>query len=142
VVLLVDTTGSMGSAIANVRTNLHAVITSVRASQATAQFAVASYRDEGDGGELFRVRQDLTGDEAAVQSAVDSLAVGGGGDFPEAWVNGLFEVSTVVNHYRADSSRIVVLVGDAPSHDPSAGQDIPSPTRSPSCTPTTRGWSR
>ena len=124
VVLLVDTTGSMGSAIANVRTNLHAVITSVRASQPTAQFAVASYRDEGDDGELFRVRQDLTGNEAAVQSAVDSLAVDGGGDFPEAWVNGLFEVSTGKIHYREDSSRIVVLVGDAPSHDPSAGHTL------------------
>ncbi|MET7967323.1 vWA domain-containing protein [Micromonospora sp. NPDC005305] len=93
VVLLVDTTGSMGAAIANVRTNLQQVINNVRGAQPSAQFAVASYRDEGDGAELFRVRQDLTGDATALQNAVDGLAAGGGGDVPEAWVNGLFQVS-------------------------------------------------
>ncbi|MFI7599076.1 vWA domain-containing protein [Actinoplanes sp. NPDC049681] len=124
VVLLVDTTGSMGGAIANVRDNLHAVVTNVRASQPSAQFAVASYRDEDDGAELFRVRQNLTADEGAVQTAVDSLVADGGGDLPEAWVNGLFQVSTGAIDYRADSSRIVVVVGDAPSHDPSAGHTL------------------
>jgi Mg-chelatase subunit ChlD len=124
VVLLVDTTGSMGGAIDNVKTNLHAVITNVKSSQPTAQFAVASYRDEGDGAELFTVRQNLTADEPAVQAGVDSLAAGGGGDLPEAWVNGLFQVSTGAIAYRTGSSRIVVVVGDAPSHDPSAGHSL------------------
>ncbi|GGQ67856.1 vWA domain-containing protein [Couchioplanes azureus] len=124
VVLLVDTTGSMGGAIANVRDNLHSVITTVRASQPSAQFAVASYRDDSDGAELFRVRQNLTADEAAVQAGVDSLVADGGGDLPEAWVNGLFQVSTGAIDYRAGSSRIVVLVGDAPSHDPSVGHHL------------------
>jgi hypothetical protein len=124
VVLLVDTTGSMDGAIANVKDNLHTVITNVKASQPAAQFAVASYRDETDGPELFRVRQDLTADEPSVQAGVDSLAAGGGVDFPEAWVNGLFQVSTGAIDYRTGSSRIVVVVGDAPSHDPSAGHTL------------------
>lgn len=128
VVLLVDTTGSMGGAIADVKTNLHAVITNVRASQPAARFAVASYRDEGDGAELFRVRQNLTADEPAVQSGVDALTAGGGGDFPEGWVNALFQVSTGAIAYRPASSRIVVLVGDAPSHDPSAGHSLADAT--------------
>lgn len=118
VVLLVDTTGSMGTAIANVRTNLQQVITNVRTAQPSAEFAVASYRDEGDGAELFRVRQNLTGDATALQTAVDGLAAGGGGDTPEAWVNALFQVSDGAVAYRSGSSRLVVLVGDAPSHDP------------------------
>ncbi|MEU8300551.1 VWA domain-containing protein [Micromonospora sp. NPDC048909] len=124
VVLLVDTTGSMGGAIANVRTNLQQVITDVRAAQPGAQFAVASYRDEGDGAELFRVRQNVTDDATALQDAVDALAAGGGGDAPEGWVNALFQVSDGAIAYRAGSSRIVVLVGDAPSHDPSAGHTL------------------
>ena len=124
VVLLVDTTGSMGGAISNVKANLHTVVTNVKSSQPTAQFAVASYRDEGDGAELFTVRQNLTADEPSVQAGVDSLAAGGGGDFPEAWVNGLFQVSTGAITYRPGSSRIVVLVGDAPSHDPSVGHSL------------------
>src|SRR4051812_26876014 len=39
IVLLVDTTGSMGPAIANVRDNLHGIVTSVKGAQPTAQFA-------------------------------------------------------------------------------------------------------
>ncbi|MGK5522964.1 VWA domain-containing protein [Micromonospora sp. URMC 107] len=128
VVLLVDTTGSMGGAIANVRANLQQVITDVRSAQPSAQFAVASYRDTGDGAELFRVRQDLTGDATALQGAVDGLAAGGGGDTPEAWVNALVEVSEGAIGYRAGSSRIVVLVGDAPSHDPSNGRTLAQAT--------------
>jgi hypothetical protein len=124
IVLLVDTTGSMGGAIANVRTNLHTIVTDVRSAQPTAEFAVASYRDEGDGAELFTVRQQMTAVEADVQTAVDGLAAGGGGDGPEAWVNALYEVSTGAITYRPDSSRIVVLVGDAPSHDPSNGHTL------------------
>ncbi|WP_143193876.1 VWA domain-containing protein [Micromonospora sp. CB01531] len=128
VVLLVDTTGSMGPAIANVRTNLQQVITNVRTAQPSAEFAVASYRDEGDGPELFRVRQDLTADATALQTAVDGLAAAGGGDTPEAWVNALFQVSDGAIAYRSGSSRIVVLVGDAPSHDPSAGHTLAQAT--------------
>jgi hypothetical protein len=128
VVLLVDTTGSMDGAIANVKTNLHAVIANVKSSQPTAQFAVASYRDEDDGADLFRVAQNLTADEPSVQAGVDSLVAGGGGDFPEAWINGLFQVSTGAIAYRPGSSRIVVVVGDAPSHDPSAGHTLADAT--------------
>jgi hypothetical protein len=124
VVLLVDTTGSMGTAIANVRTNLQQVITDVRTAQPSAQFAVASYRDLDDGAEFFRVRQNITADSTALQNAVDGLAAGGGGDTPEGWINALFGVSNGAISYRPDSSRIVVLVGDAPGHDPSAGHSL------------------
>jgi hypothetical protein len=128
VVLLVDTTGSMGGAIANVRTNLQQVIADVRTAQPSAQFAVASYRDEGDGGELFRVRQNITPNAADLQTAVDGLTAEGGGDTPEAWINALFRVSDGTISYRSGSSRIVVLVGDAPSHDPSAGHSLADST--------------
>ncbi|MEU2615426.1 VWA domain-containing protein [Micromonospora sp. NPDC007271] len=128
VVLLVDTTGSMGPAIANVRTNLQQVIDNVRGAQPSAEFAVASYRDEGDGPELFRVRQNLTADATALQNAVNGLSAAGGGDIPEAWVNALFQVSGGAVAYRSGSSRIVVLVGDAPSHDPSAGHTLAQAT--------------
>ncbi|MEN3309514.1 MAG: hypothetical protein V7603_5716 [Micromonosporaceae bacterium] len=124
IVLLVDTTSSMDSAIADVRRNLHRVVQDVLAAQPTARFAVASFRDTGDGAELFRVRQNLTATEASVQAAVDGLASGGGGDTPEAWVNGLFQVASGAIAFRPGSSRIVALIGDAPSHDPSNGHPL------------------
>jgi hypothetical protein len=125
VVLLVDTTGSMGGAIANVQANLHTVVTNVKAAQPTAQFAVASYKDtESCDPDPFTVEQNLTANEPDVQAAVDTLSASGGCDFPEDWINALFQVSTGAVSYRAGSSRIVVLVGDAPSHDPSNGHTM------------------
>jgi hypothetical protein len=129
VVLLVDNTGSMGGAIANVQANLHQVVTDVKAAQPTAQFAVASYKDtEGCDPDAFVVEQNLTATEADVQAAVNLYAAGGGCDFPEDWINALFAVSTGAIAYRPGSSRIVVLVGDAPSHDPSGGHSLGAAT--------------
>src|SRR6266513_5519775 len=45
VVLLVDVTGSMGSAIASIKTNLDSVINTVIGAQSSAQFAVTSFGD-------------------------------------------------------------------------------------------------
>jgi len=124
VVLLVDTTGSMGGAIANVQANMNTIISTVSAAQPTAQFAVASYKDVSDGAGLFNVNQQLTDNTTDLQNAVNSLSAGGGGDTPEAWINALYQVSTGAITFRADSSRIVVLIGDASSHDPSNGHTL------------------
>lgn len=123
VVLLVDVTGSMGGAIANIKTNLLSVISTVKASQPAAEFAIASFGDVAEPNP-FQVRQGLTGDESALQTAVNSLSVLGGGDFPEDWINALYELATGAVTFRDDSSRVIVLVGDAPSHDPSGGHTL------------------
>src|SRR5437764_856317 len=46
-VFLADTTGSMGSAIANVKANVVNVTNTVQGAQPQAQFAVAEYKDDG-----------------------------------------------------------------------------------------------
>jgi von Willebrand factor type A domain/HYR domain len=122
IVFLVDTTTSMGPAIANVRTNLQTVLSTVLAAQPTAQFAVADYKDTADPGGFFFVRQALTANTAAVQTAINNLTLSGGGsDAPEDWINALFQVASGAITFRSDDTPIVVLVGDASSHDPSNG---------------------
>ncbi|KAK4039110.1 hypothetical protein C8A01DRAFT_36943 [Parachaetomium inaequale] len=123
VVLLVDVTGSMSGPIGNIKTNLATVISTVKASQPAAEFAIASFGDIADPNP-FQVRQGLTGDEAPLQAAVNSLAAGGGGDLPEDWINALYRLSTGDIAFRDGSSRVVVVVGDAPSHDPSGGHAL------------------
>jgi hypothetical protein len=123
VVLLVDVTGSMGGAIGNIRTNLANVISTVKTAQPSAEFAVASFGDIADPNP-FQVRQGLTDDVTALQTAVNSLTAGGGGDTPEDWINALYKLSTGAVTYRSGSSRIIVLVSDAPSHDPSGGHTL------------------
>src|SRR5690242_6882875 len=81
VVLLVDVTGSMETAIKDIRTNLDKVINTVTAGQPNAQFAVVSFGDLGDSSG-FDVVQGLTKEVDKLHAAVDSLKAGGGGDDP------------------------------------------------------------
>lgn len=123
IVLVVDATGSMGSAINNVKSEMGTIVSTVQGAQPDAEFAVVSYRDTGDGPALFQVHADLTGDPAAAQAAVNTLSAGGGGDDPEAQLNALWQIGSGGNaiSFRPDSSRIVVWFGDYPGHDPSNG---------------------
>ncbi|MFD0598692.1 vWA domain-containing protein [Catellatospora coxensis] len=120
IVLLADTTGSMGSAIANVKVNAADIVTAVSGAQSGAQFAAANYRDAGDA-VPFAVDQGLTADPALVQAGVNAWTAGGGGDFAEDGLNALYQLATGAVTFRPDGTRIVVIFGDAPSHEPSNG---------------------
>jgi hypothetical protein len=121
VVLLVDRTGSMGGAIDKVKANIADVITTVEASQPDARFAVAQHCVFGDPAPAFQVLQDLTGDDAAVVAAVDSIALCDGGNLPEAQLNALWEIGSGAIGFRPDSSQIVAWFGDAAGHYPCGG---------------------
>jgi hypothetical protein len=124
VVLLADTTGSMGSALDNVHANVPAIVDTVTGAQSNARFAVAEYKDFGDPF-AFRVNQALTANETDIQQGVDAwLPATGGGDTPESWINALFEVATGAIAFRPGSTKIVAIFGDAPSHDPSGGHTL------------------
>ncbi|MFG1644237.1 Calx-beta domain-containing protein [Amycolatopsis sp. NPDC049252] len=122
-VLLADTTGSMGGAIANVRANANAITGDVLAAQPTAQFGVAEYKDFSDS-VPFKVNQGVTADTGAVQAGINQWAAGGGGDTPEADLNALYELATGAVSFRPDGTRIIAWFGDAPSHDPSGGHSL------------------
>ncbi|WP_026467780.1 Calx-beta domain-containing protein [Amycolatopsis alba] len=122
-VLLADTTGSMGGPIGNVRSNANAITGDVLAAQPTAQFGVAEYKDFTDS-VPFKVNQGITGDPAAVQSGINQWLASGGGDTPEANLNALYQLATGAVDFRPDGTRIIAWFGDAPSHDPSGGHDL------------------
>ncbi|MGA6162541.1 Calx-beta domain-containing protein [Amycolatopsis magusensis] len=122
-VLLADTTGSMGGAIANVRANAGTITGDVLAAQPSAQFGVAEYKDFTDS-VPFKVNQGITGDTAAVQAGINQWIASGGGDIPEADLNALYELATGAVTFRPDGTRIIAWFGDAPSHDPSGGHTL------------------
>ncbi len=127
VVLLVDVTGSMSNAIDDLKNNLIKIVTAVNA-QPGARFAVVSFGDlPTDPGGAFKVVQDLTDNFSDVQKAVNSLTAGGGDDRDEDWINGLSEISNGAVSFRplGISTRIIVLISDNPSHDPSGGHTLP-----------------
>lgn len=122
-VLLADTTGSMGSAIANVRANADAITGDVLAAQPTAEFGVAEYKDFVDS-VPFRVNQGITADTTAVKAGIAQWAAAGGGDLPEDDLNALYRLATGAVAFRPDGTRIIAWFGDAPSHDPSGGHTL------------------
>ncbi|MGM1061252.1 HYR domain-containing protein [Saccharothrix sp. Mg75] len=125
IVFLLDTTESMGSTIENVRADLRAVLDDIAETETGARFGLATFQDNLPDDRRFELLSDL-GDAAAVQRALWDLVFepGHGGDPPEDWFNALHELSRGVGEdgeYEVfdtpGTSRIVVLVGDASSHE-------------------------
>ncbi len=118
IIFLADETGSMGGEISDVRNAAASIITAT-SGLGNVQWGVGGYRDFSDAF-AYRELTDLTSDTTAVQSAINTWAASGGGDFPEANLYGLEQVATGME-WRTGSTRIVVWFGDAPGHDPSGG---------------------
>lgn len=125
IVFLVDTTRSMASVIADVQANVAALLSSIQAAQPTARAAVAGYKDVAIDPPGFAVLQELTPDPVAISAGVARLSPAvGGGDAAEDAINALFQVATGAVAFRSGSSRVIVWVGDAPSHNPSNGRTL------------------
>jgi hypothetical protein len=126
IVFLADTTGSMGTAINNVRTNAATIMSQVLAAQPTAQFAAAEYKDFGFGDPFgYRLNQAVTPTTADVNTGMGAWSAAGGGDVPEAQLNALYTLATDSSTgFRTGSSRIVVWFGDSNGHDPSNGHSL------------------
>lgn len=133
---LVDTTGSMGLAISNVRSSLSTMIVpAISSAIADVVMGVGDYRDfpvdpYGDAGDWpFRVRQTMTADVSAVQTALNMLAAGGGNDGPESTVEGLYRAVAGASCpdgfgeacFRNSSHPIIVVVTDAEMHNGPGG---------------------
>lgn len=114
----------MGGAIANLQSGMSALISSVKAVQPDAEFAVADYKDFDSGDPYaFDVKSQLTANATDATHAVNMLSASGGGDWEEAQLNALWQIGSGGGAitFRTGSSRVVVWFGDAPGHDPSNG---------------------
>jgi hypothetical protein len=100
---LVDTTGSMGGEIVNLRTDLNStIIPGIDAIIAEARYGVgrfddypaSPYGDPSRGDVVFELVQRMTADTTAVTSAVSSLTTHWGSDGPESQVPALWATAT------------------------------------------------
>lgn len=130
IVFLVDSTSSMAGAIDVLRGELRDVLGRIATAAPAATFGLATYEDVTDGARRFRLLANLGGRDA-VQTALDGIVVGDGGDLPEDWFNALHELSRGREPVftKPGTSRIVVLAGDASSHecDPTAPPTTTTP---------------
>lgn len=121
IVFMVDTTGSMTDTIGAIRARIHTIVAEVTQSQPTAQFALIGYRggaDNTDGYQTgYRLAMRLQPIDADVaNNPLDSALADfptGGGSGQEDWLYPMHRVATGDIAFRPDSSRVIVLIGDA-----------------------------
>lgn len=113
-VFLVDATGSMGDEIDKLRTSMQSIADRIARLPGGVDLCLGlvAYRDLGD--EYVTRRYDLTGELAAFRRVLGGLRADGGGDEPEALDEALHETVHGVSWRGPGTSRLVILIGDAP----------------------------
>jgi hypothetical protein len=117
VVLLADTTSSMGPQITQIQADATVILSTLTNTYPNIQIGVADYRDFP--GVAFQLGQPITSNQSAINAAIMSWFPAGGGDIPEGQLYALDRlVKDPTVGWRAGSVRVIVYFGDAPGHDP------------------------
>jgi hypothetical protein len=120
--IAIDTTGSMGPSIAQAKVDATNIVNGVQGSVPDTHFAVVQFRDSGDTPE-YQLLTPMTSSASDVQTAINGLSAGGGGDAPEEY-NLVFDksFSDGAVGWRADARKFVIVIGDAQPHGDLASQ--------------------
>src|SRR5262245_59854574 len=120
---VVDTTGSMSGLIAAAQQQMIAMIDELaRAAAVDMRLGVIEYRDHPPQDQMVYRVHGFTDSLRQAQATIRSLAASGGGDGPEAVLDGVLAACRDLR-WRPHARRIAVLVGDAPPHGVGAGGD-------------------
>jgi hypothetical protein len=113
---IVDITGSMGGLIREAQQRMKSILETLSTKyKIDLQTGLSLYRDHPSQGDSFvTVTLNLTSTEK-IQKAIDKITVGGGGDTPEAVLDGIIDGIKSMK-WRDGSRRIAFLIGDAPAH--------------------------
>ncbi len=113
--LVIDTTGSMGDEIRYLQAEMRSIIGAIAAKHRDLDIRVGFvfYRDLGDDYVTRTIAFDR--DIGRVQGALARQGANGGGDYPEAMDQAL--IRAVGQDWRPDAVKSLLLVADAPPHD-------------------------
>lgn len=117
VIFVIDTTGSMGDEITNVKESSSFFVDTLKNKGVSAQFALVTYEDiDFDGYESTKVHKNGNEnwflDMEAYKETLSNLPLGRGGDLPECVVDGL-ETARLLD-MRASAGKVFILLTDAP----------------------------
>jgi hypothetical protein len=114
-VLVLDTTGSMGDELAYLKAEFRNIARTIAANfpHVNQRYSLIVYRDRGD--EYVVRRFEFTPSVAEFCTRLGAQQAVGGGDYPEAMHRGLEEAVTLPWR-TADTARVLFLVADAPPH--------------------------
>lgn len=118
IVFVIDSTGSMASQIAEVKSRLAEFARKLKASSIhpSVSYSVVAYRDHPPEDSSFVVHPvPLSDDIERIVKDLQSLSAEGGGDGPEAVLDGL-DYALGKTKWRQHSHKVILLTGDAPPH--------------------------
>ena len=117
--LVIDTTGSMGDELRYLQAELTDIVASIEASHPglDTRIGLTLYRDIGD---EYVVREfDFTSNIEQLQANLAAQRASGGGNYPEAMDQAL--KAAMEQSWRDDSVKAMMLVADAPPRDENIG---------------------
>jgi Mg-chelatase subunit ChlD len=134
-VLVLDTTGSMGGLIERAKIELWGIVDQLAASRpthdpgqaqgppGTIRIGLVAYRDRGD--QYVTRVFELTSDIDLAYATLTAFEAAGGGDGPESVNQGIYDaVHAMQWHPGTNRQRAIILAGDAPPHM-DYEQDVP-----------------
>lgn len=115
-VLVVDTTGSMGDEIAFLNRELIGITRAAarKAPGLSIRYGLVAYRDQGD--EYVVKNYGFTPNGSEMANWLRTLTADGGGDYPEAAAAAL-QTGVALDWRRGRGERLLIQVADAPPHD-------------------------
>ncbi|MCI0674345.1 MAG: HEAT repeat domain-containing protein [Phycisphaerales bacterium] len=111
--ICLDCTASMSGEIAAAQAGIDDMMLFVSGLVESARMGLVAYRDQKD--EFETKAWDFTNDLDALRKNLWQLSAEGGGDHPEA-VYPAMKLACMQLGWRAESAKILILVGDAPPH--------------------------
>ncbi len=113
---IVDITGSMSGFIRQAKEKMQKILNDLTEKfKIDLQVGLSLYRDHPSQGDDFVTAIFDLRSVDEIKSMIDLIVVGGGGDEPEAVIDGIIDgVSSM--KWRDDSRRIAFLIGDASAH--------------------------
>jgi len=126
IVFLFDTTESMSDDIAAVKSAATSIVNELDSADTNVYASIATYKDfpispYGEVGDYpFRTELKFTSNLTTVTQTIQSLTVGGGADWKESVYYALLNSidAELLGGWRGIGSKIVIVMGDAPPHDP------------------------
>lgn len=125
-VFAIDVTGSMSDDITAVKASASEIVETIQSKVTGYRIAVVSYRDfpvspYGSPGDWpYKNVLGFSNDKTAAIAAIQSLYVGGGADERESVYSALMHCidSSSLGGWRTGADKFIILMGDAPPHDP------------------------
>lgn len=117
VAFAIDTTGSMGGYIDQVRAAAVALFGKLKSGGADARVGLVDYKDAEYDPYDAQVDLPFTADANAFSTALNGLSAQGGGDTPEYVLSGIQKAIDGLS-WRNGAKKIIVVLGDASGKDP------------------------